>query len=82
WGRDRILTAINRLDVPCFGGSCSEVYREVAFKHSRFRREGRLPVARELGDTSLMFPVHPTMTADDMVHIANAIEYVMQQAQA
>ncbi|MGB5614486.1 MAG: DegT/DnrJ/EryC1/StrS aminotransferase family protein [Sedimenticolaceae bacterium] len=82
WGRDRILTAINRLDVPCFGGSCSEVYREVAFKHSPFRRDVRLPVARELGDTSLMFPVHPTMTADDMVHIANAIEYVMQQAQA
>jgi len=82
WGRDRILTAINRLDVPCFGGSCSEVYREVAFKHSPFRRKVRLPVARELGDTSLMFPVHPTMTADDMVHIANAVEYVMQQAQA
>jgi dTDP-4-amino-4,6-dideoxygalactose transaminase len=82
WGRDRILTAINRLDVPCFGGSCSEVYREVAFKHSPFRRDVRLPVAAELGDTSLMFPVHPTMTADDMVHIANAVKYVMQQAQA
>jgi dTDP-4-amino-4,6-dideoxygalactose transaminase len=62
WSRDRIVAEINALDVACFMGSCSEVYLEKAFDGSPSRPAQRLPVARELGETSLMFLVHPTLS--------------------
>ncbi len=60
--RDRIMQQINERGVPCFSGSCSEVYLEKAFDGTGWRPEQPLPVAHELGDTSLMFLVHPTLT--------------------
>jgi dTDP-4-amino-4,6-dideoxygalactose transaminase len=62
WDRDRILGEINQRGIPCYSGSCSEVYLEKAFDNTGWRPEERLPVARELGETSLMFLVHPTLT--------------------
>ena len=64
WSRDRILHEITALGVPCYSGSCSEVYLEKAFDNTSWRPAERLPVARELGETSLMFLVHPTLGAD------------------
>jgi dTDP-4-amino-4,6-dideoxygalactose transaminase len=79
WNRDRILQAINAEGVPCFVGSCSEVYREKAFIQERRSRE-RLPVAKELGETSLMFLVHPTLTTKDIEYACWVIEKVMALA--
>lgn len=81
WSRDRLLGAIRETGVPCFGGSCPEIYREQAFAGSPSRPEERLPVARELGDTSLMFAVHPTLSLDDMAQIGAAVVSVVQSAQ-
>ncbi|QBY03119.1 DegT/DnrJ/EryC1/StrS aminotransferase family protein [Thalassotalea sp. HSM 43] len=81
WDRDRIVAEINALGVPCMQGSCSEVYLEKAFDNTGFRPEERLPVARELGDTSLMFLVHPTLTEDEMELTVSAIRNVHSQAQ-
>jgi len=52
WDRDRIMTGINALGVPCYSGSCSEVYLEKAFDGTGFRPNTRLKVAKELGETS------------------------------
>jgi len=60
--RDQIMHQINEQGVPCFSGSCSEVYLEKAFDGTGWRPEKPLPVARQLGETSLMFLVHPTLT--------------------
>jgi dTDP-4-amino-4,6-dideoxygalactose transaminase len=38
------------------------VYLEKAFDGTGWRPAERLPVARELGETSIMFLVHPTLT--------------------
>lgn len=81
WDRDRIAAEISALGVPCMQGSCSEVYLEKAFDDTGFRPEKRLPVARELGDTSLMFLVHPTLTTDEVVLMTNAISTVLTKAQ-
>lgn len=62
WSRDRIIDEINAAGVPCYQGSCSEVYLEKAFDGTGWRPKERLPVAKELGETSLMFLVHPTLT--------------------
>lgn len=80
WSRDRIMTAIVEEGVPCFSGSCSEVYLEKAFDGDGLRPAERLPVARELGDTSLMFLVHPTLNEDDMHRTCEAVETVLARA--
>jgi hypothetical protein len=79
WDRDRIMAAINAEGVPCFVGSCSEVYLEAAFAEE-LRPPRRLPVARQLGETSLMFLVHPTLTEGDMGDAAAAVAKVMAHA--
>lgn len=80
WSRDRILSEISALGVPCFSGSCSEVYLEKAFDDTGWRPATRLPVAKELGETSLMFLVHPTLTETEINKTCEAIVSVMQQA--
>ena len=76
WSRDRIIEAINELGVPCFSGSASEVYLEKAFDNTGLRPESRLPVAKQLGETSLMFLVHPTLTEDEIKQTVQAIDSV------
>jgi dTDP-4-amino-4,6-dideoxygalactose transaminase len=66
WDRDRIVNEIVAQGIPCFQGSCSEVYLEKAFDNTGFRPGKRLPNAKELGATSLMFLVHPTLTQDEI----------------
>jgi len=81
WSRDRIMAEITAAGVPCYSGSCSEVYLEKAFDGSPWRPNERLPVARELGETSLMFLVHPTLTPAEMDKTCEVIREVMQRAQ-
>ncbi len=80
WDRDRIQQAIVERDVPCFSGSCSEVYRERAFDGTGWRPETPLPVARELGETGLMFLVHPTLGEAEMQRTTEALAAVMALA--
>lgn len=76
WSRDRIIEEINDLGVPCFSGSASEVYLEKAFDNTGLRPESRLPVAKQLGETSLMFLVHPTLTEEEIKQTVQAIDSV------
>ena len=80
WNRDRIMNAIVTEGVPCFSGSCSEVYLEKAFDGTGWRPEQRLPVAKELGETSLMFLVHPTLTEAEVQMTCDVLKQVMQEA--
>jgi len=64
--RDKIMREINEKGVPCYSGSCSEVYLEKAFDNTEFRPKERLPNAKKLGETSLMFLVHPTLTKKEI----------------
>ena len=80
WSRQRVIEAINAEGVPCFSGSCSEIYLEKAFVDSGLHSGNRLPVAHELGETSLMFLVHPTLTDADMDDTADAVEKVLDLA--
>ena len=80
WSRDRIIKEINTLGVPCYSGSCSEVYLEKAFDDTGFRPKERLANARRLGEASLMFLVHPTLTKDEIQQTCDAIISVMNLA--
>ncbi len=81
WSRDRIVNEIVALGVPAFQGSCSEVYLEKAFDNTSWRPESRLPNAVELGETSLMFLVHPTLTENEILKTCNVIKHVLLQSQ-
>ena len=74
------MDAVTAEGVPCFSGSCSEIYLEKAFDQGALRPKERLPVAKKLGETSLMFLVHPTLTDSDMVDTCKAVEKVMAMA--
>jgi dTDP-4-amino-4,6-dideoxygalactose transaminase len=80
WSRDRILDEIVASGVPAFSGSCSEVYLEKAFDNTGWRPVNRLANAKELGETSLMFLVHPTLTPQEIELTCRVLVAVMQQA--
>ncbi|WMN61169.1 DegT/DnrJ/EryC1/StrS aminotransferase family protein [Pseudoalteromonas xiamenensis] len=82
WTRDRIVEEINKLGVPCYQGSCSEVYLEKAFDNTGWRPSKRLPNAVELGETALMFLVHPTLTVEEMSKTLEAMATVFKAASA
>lgn len=79
WDRQRIMDAIGAEGVPCFVGGCSEIYLEQIFP-TELRPPKRLPVARELGETALMFLVHPTLSKNDMGDTSDAVEKVLERA--
>jgi dTDP-4-amino-4,6-dideoxygalactose transaminase len=88
WNRDAVVAELNSADIPCNTGSCPEIYLENAFKPGMFRlnggvpnsNEGRLPVARQLGETSLMFMVHPTLTSESIEFVIDQVKQVMKKA--
>ena len=82
WDRNRVMSEIVSAGVPCFSGSCSEVYFEKAIQDAGMTPVERLPVARELGDTSLMFLVHPTLTAEEVKLTCKVLARVMKEATA
>ena len=80
WSRDRIMNEISSKGIPCYSGICSEVYLEKAFQGTGLRPKERLYNAHLLGETSLMFLVHPTLSEDDISATCNAIESVGKMA--
>ena len=78
--RDKIMMEINAKGVPCYSGSCSEVYLEKAFDNTGFRPKDRLSAAKELGVTSLMFLVHPTLTKEAIQKTCDVITFEMNLA--
>ena len=77
WSRDRILEELNGAGIPSNVGSCSEVYKEKAFKNTGYRPENDLPVAKQLGDTSMMFPIHPSLSKDEMDRMCKKIQKIL-----
>ena len=80
WSRDKIVEAITAEAVPCYAGSCSEIYREKAFDNTPWRPTERLPVAHELGNNSLMWLVHPTLTDEEVSRMSAASVDVLARA--
>lgn len=80
WSRDRIISEVASRGAPIFHGSCSEVYMEKAFDGTGWRPETRLATTRELGETSLMFLTHPTITDSQIAKVCQIVEEVLAEA--
>mgnify|MGYP001163274892 CR=1 FL=1 len=70
--RDSIITRLNEMSIPCFQGTCGEVYREKAYNLNL-----NLPVARELAETSIMFLVDPSYSSETIQEIAYKVKKVL-----
>lgn len=82
WSRQRVISRLNYLGIPCFEGSCPEVYLEEAFKRSENKQEGRLKNAKLLGETSIMLLLHPTLTNSDIDKTCESLVEVNEEASA
>lgn len=80
WDRDRVMQAVAEQGVPCFSGSCGEIYLENCFEKYGLRPAERLPTAQALGETSLLFLIHPTLTEKDMQKAIAAVNKVLEAA--
>jgi dTDP-4-amino-4,6-dideoxygalactose transaminase len=80
WSRDKVINEITKSGVPCYSGSCSEVYLEKAFNNRDFKPKTRLKNAKKLGETALMFLIHPNLTREEINLTCNVIESVMNKA--
>ena len=80
WSRDRLVRELAAADVAVLHGTCPEVYLERAFEGTGLRPANRLPVARDLGETSMMFLTHPTMTDDEVAHSHATLGKILTEA--
>lgn len=80
WSRDRIVDEVVARGVPCYHGSCSEVYLEKAFDDTSWRPKVRLTNAKTLGETSIMFLVHPTLTPQEIDKTCKVLSEVLAEA--
>ncbi len=80
WDRDRILAELSALKIPCFAGTCCEIYREKVFIRLGLQPAQPLPNAAWLSRHAIMFQVHPTLSADDIRAVADAVESVLRKA--
>lgn len=80
WSRDRIVDRVNAKGVPCYQGSCSEVYLEKAFDNTGWRPEERLANAKQLGETSIMLLVHPTLTNEEIKKTCVVVSEILEEA--
>jgi dTDP-4-amino-4,6-dideoxygalactose transaminase len=80
WTRDKMLNEINKQGVPCYQGTCPEIYLEKAFDKTNFKPKLRLKQAKMLGETSLMFLVHPTLTKEEINKTCHVLESILKNA--
>ncbi|MBX9585868.1 MAG: DegT/DnrJ/EryC1/StrS aminotransferase family protein [Gammaproteobacteria bacterium] len=77
--RDRILNELSVSGLPIYSGGCPEIYCEKAFIDKKLGPKERLKNAKILGETSLMFVVHPTLSSNDISTMANQVLHFLNQ---
>ena len=66
--------------MPCFVGSASELYLELAFRDAGLGPSDAFPVAHELGATSLALLCHPTLSDAEVERTASVVVEALQRA--
>lgn len=75
--RDQVVAQLNAQKIPCLVGSCPEVYKEKAFDGTSYKPKNTLPIAKRLGETSLMFLCHPTLMQSHIKQTCDVLKAVM-----
>ncbi len=76
--RETFLEQCKAQGLPVDQGVCPEVYMEKAFEGSPSRPEVSLPVAKKLGEQSLMFLTHPNLSDDEVSDICKKLSDILE----
>jgi len=76
WSVGRIIRAIKAEGMPCFTGSCPEIYKEKAFTDHNNSNYEILPNAKLLGETSIMLLIHPTLDSKDIKDMVDILKKI------
>ena len=81
WNRERILFEFNKNKIPVYSGSCSEIYLEKCMKTYLDKQFRNLKNAKIIGETSLMFLVHPTIDKSTLEFYITGIQNILKKCQ-
>ena len=79
YNRNEVLRNLKAYGLPCMPGSCPEIYNEKAFDKNNARPNKNLMNAKELGDTSIAFSVHPSLKKKEIIDICLNIKRVFRK---
>ncbi len=80
WSRDRICAELNQKGIPAIAGACPDISHEDAFAAAGYRAQPAHPKADAIADTTLMLPVHPNLTPENVGFIAETTRAVIASA--
>lgn len=75
--RNKLINKFVDTGVPCFSGSCAEIYRERLFANMNGALTERLPNASDWADCAFCFLVHHTITTEEINQMALSIKQVL-----
>lgn len=71
--RNDIIKEINNINIPCFQGTCGEIYKENAYN-----LDLEMPITKQLSNTSLMFLIDPSYSETIIYEIGDKIKKILQ----
>ena len=80
WSRDKIIDELRLKGVVANIGSCPEIYLEKAFNNKSYKPKKRLKNAKVLGEETIAFLVHPTISSNELKNIKKIINHVFKRA--
>jgi dTDP-4-amino-4,6-dideoxygalactose transaminase len=73
----KLITELNKKNIYCNVGSCPEIYREKIFQKLKAYPKKRLPNAKLLGNTSIMFPINCSKSLSIIKEEINSIKKIL-----
>lgn len=77
--RDFMIKEFNTNGVPCFVGSCAEIYLEKLFQQGGFYPPNRYQNARNFSDNACCFLVHPTINDEQLKDISIRMQETLEK---
>jgi dTDP-4-amino-4,6-dideoxygalactose transaminase len=74
-----LINQLNKNKINCSVGSCPEIYREKIFKKLKLYPKQRLPNAKLLGESSIMFPIDPARSMAKVKTEINSIKKIFNK---
>lgn len=72
-----LIDKLSNVNISCGVGACPEIYREKVFKRLKVYPKKRLPNAKFLGKTSIMFPINPYKSFIKIKSEINSIKRIL-----
>lgn len=82
WDRDRVMAKMSEAGVPCYTGSCCEIYKENAFDIFPDTYNQTCSTAADMETRSLLFLIHPSVGDDAIKKTMHVLKTIAEQATA